>query len=392
MLPNPDGTVNAKFQQFDRDDTMKRKASGAPQAQIIIAVAAALAAGAAIAMPAAAQSPPAIRLSDANRVPACATPARLMAFLRDRNPRLDSRYNDIAKWYKTHGETWRVRWDYAFFQMIIETNGLLFKTAGGRGDVSPKQNNFAGIGTTGGGVPGDGYADMSTGVLAQIQHLVAYSGERLDKPVAPRTQLKQDDIIAISSRLRRTVTFGDLAGRWAVDRRYGRSIEWVADRFRRTQCNGRNPGADEPETPAVVAAALLRSEPPRASPTSPTLVQPPVQISARQRVSLASAGLRPTIVSDAEPVRATEPTPIETACRVQSASYVGKSGNHKTLLIRAVVDAEVHFTALQVLDGFEGSMGDTFIRTRAPGGNRVATYDSAGEALARAYELCPSAK
>ncbi len=43
----------------------------------------------------------------------------------------------------------------------------------------PRQNNFAGIGTTGGGVPGDSFPDVSTGVLAQMQHLVAYSGEHV---------------------------------------------------------------------------------------------------------------------------------------------------------------------------------------------------------------------
>ena len=55
------------------------------------------------------------------------------------------------------------------------------------GDVNPKQNNFAGLGTTGGGVPGDSYPDVNTGVLAQIQHLVVYSGERIDDPVGART-------------------------------------------------------------------------------------------------------------------------------------------------------------------------------------------------------------
>ena len=226
-------------------------------------------AGMAVAAPAAAQSPPPIRLTESNRVPACVTPSRLMAFLRERNPSLDPRYDDIARLYKTHGEAWRVRWDYAFFQMIIETNHLMFHNGNGRaGDVKAKQNNFAGLGTTGGGVPGDGYPDVSTGVLAQIQHLVAYSGERMEKPVAPRTQLKQDDIIAASARLRRPVTFADLAGRWAADRRYARSIEWVADRFRGAHCRSNSPIPDDPEPKAVVTAA-------------PQLVKRPIHV-ARQ--------------------------------------------------------------------------------------------------------------
>jgi hypothetical protein len=36
------------------------------------------------------------------------------------------------------------------------------------------------------------------------------------------------------------VRFSDLAGRWAADRKYGGSIEWVAERFRAESCKGRN--------------------------------------------------------------------------------------------------------------------------------------------------------
>jgi hypothetical protein len=88
--------------------------------------------------------------------------------------------------------------------MLLETNYLSYKTGSGRwGDVDPKQNNFAGIGTTGGGVPGDSFPDVSSGVLAQMQHLVAYSGERVSNPLARRTREKQDEIIELSLALRR---------------------------------------------------------------------------------------------------------------------------------------------------------------------------------------------
>lgn len=180
---------------------------------------------------------PAIRMSANNHVPACASPERLMAFLTSRNPQLDPRYRDIARWYKYWGEAWRVRWDYAFFQMVIETNALKFRRAdGSRGDVHERQNNFAGIGATGGGVPGDRFPDIETGVHAQIQHLVAYSGERLTAPIAPRTEQQQDNIISKSRRLQRAVTFGDLARRWAADRAYSRTIDAVAEQFRSGYC------------------------------------------------------------------------------------------------------------------------------------------------------------
>lgn len=198
-----------------------------------------------------AQSAPAlpeIRLSPANTVPACVTPERLMAFLKRRNGHLDPRFRDIAKYYKLHGEAWGVRWDYAFFQMAVETNFLTYRAPSGRmGDVDPKQNNFAGIGTTGGGVPGDSFPDVSTGVLGQIQHLVVYSGEMIPNPVAPRTQLKQEHILTKSRSLNRPVRFSDLARRWAADPKYGGSIEWVAGRFRAEGCKGRNPPSQETE-------------------------------------------------------------------------------------------------------------------------------------------------
>jgi len=324
---------------------------------------------------AASAAPPAIRISDYNKVPGCVTPARLMHFLRERNPALEARYDDIANWYKRHGETWRVRWDYAFFQMIVETNHLKFRTGSGRsGDVKPMQNNFAGIGTTGGGVAGDGYPDVSTGVLAQIQHLVAYSGERMDQPVAPRTQKAQDDIIAVSARLKRTVTFGDLAGRWAVDRRYWRTIEGVAERFREIHCNNNSPVPDDqPPAPA------------------PKLVKPPQVVALRQRPSMPTADAKPVVTTAmmlpiATPAAPPSVKPV--SCKVQTASFVGQTGARKTLLIRSQVDGEVHITALQVLDGFERSMADSYIKSRAPGGTTVAEFDSHEAAMGRAHALC----
>jgi hypothetical protein len=106
---------------------------------------------------------PAIRTTDSNHVPQCVTPDRLMAFLRDRNPSVDPRYRDIAVLYKQYGDAWHVRWDYAFYQMILETNALSYRRGNGRrGDVHEKQNNFAGIGATGHGAPGERFPDVKT--------------------------------------------------------------------------------------------------------------------------------------------------------------------------------------------------------------------------------------
>ena len=79
-----------------------------------------------------ASAAPPIRADASNRVPACVTPERLMTFLRARNGNLDQRYQGIAEVYRRHGEAWRVRWDYAFFQMALETNFLTYRRGDGR--------------------------------------------------------------------------------------------------------------------------------------------------------------------------------------------------------------------------------------------------------------------
>lgn len=196
-----------------------------------------------------------------NGVPACVTPDRLMAFLKMRNGQLAPRYHDIARWYRQHGEAWRVRWDFAFFQMALETNFLTYRRANGEpGDVRAAQNNFAGIGATGGGVTGDRFPDVGTGVLAQIQHLVAYSGEPVERPVAPRTALKQNDIVATMRRLNRPPRFSDLARRWAADPRYASSIGYIAASYQRTFC----------EAPASERSSRVEARPAAAPPPAPT--------------------------------------------------------------------------------------------------------------------------
>jgi N-acetylmuramoyl-L-alanine amidase len=79
-----------------------------------------------------------------------------------------------------------IRPDVAFAQMMKETGFLKFG-----GDVKEEQNNFAGIGATGNGVPGESFKDIRTGIRAVIQHLKAYaSKEPLKQAVVdPRYKL-----------------------------------------------------------------------------------------------------------------------------------------------------------------------------------------------------------
>ena len=76
------------------------------------------------ASPASANDSPAVKVTAANKVASCATPGRLMAFIKSRNEKLDSRFEGIATEYMRHGEDLGIRWDVAFFQMLVETGSL----------------------------------------------------------------------------------------------------------------------------------------------------------------------------------------------------------------------------------------------------------------------------
>lgn len=73
--------------------------------------------------------------------------------------------------------------EVAFVQAMKETNFLRYT-----GDVRIEQYNFAGIGATGGGVQGNAFPNVRTGIRAQVQHLKAYAtSEALVNPcVDPR--------------------------------------------------------------------------------------------------------------------------------------------------------------------------------------------------------------
>ena len=133
------------------------------------------------------------------------------------------------------GEELGLRWDMTFFQMIVETRSLEFKRGNGEPSVvRPAQNNFAGIGATGGNVAGDSYPDVATGVRAHLQHVLIYAGERVAAPISERTRKVQDwgILTAWQRGLHGPVTYADLARNWAPsDRSYAASIQSVTRRF-----------------------------------------------------------------------------------------------------------------------------------------------------------------
>ena len=108
-----------------------------------------------------------------------------------------------------------VRAEIVFTQAMLETGWLQFG-----GDVKIEQFNFAGIGATGGGVPGNSFPDVRCGLRAQVQHLKAYaSTEPLANPcVDPRFHL-----VARGS----APTMELLAGKWAASTTYGQSLSRI---------------------------------------------------------------------------------------------------------------------------------------------------------------------
>jgi len=182
---------------------------------------------------------PEVKISAGNKVPACATPGRLTAYLKERNPRLNGRYEQLAALYKKHGEALGIRWDTAFFQMILETGALRYT-----GDVRADQNNFAGLGASGGGAHGERFADISSGVKAHLQHLLMYAGVHIDDPVADRTRKVQE--WGVLTDWQRSIdgpmTYTLVARQWApTSRNYVRDVEAIQDGFYSSHCNTADP-------------------------------------------------------------------------------------------------------------------------------------------------------
>jgi hypothetical protein len=196
---------------------------------------------------------PRIIASADNPVPPCVRPAALMDFVSQRNaqhnpPRaIDPRFTNIASLYQRIGQCVArepehcvaVRWDYAFFQMLIETNYLTFLRPNGvPASVVPGDNNFAGVGAAISGRPGERFKDVTTGVLAHLQHVLMYSTTPVPNPVAKRTRQVQSDVQHVMLQLHRPVTFADLAREWTgTDRnRYGAEMQKLAESYANRYC------------------------------------------------------------------------------------------------------------------------------------------------------------
>lgn len=100
-----------------------------------------------------------------------------------------------------------VRGDGAFAQSCKETGHFAYG-----GDVKYTQNNFAGIGATG-GVPGCSFSSIEVGVLAQVQHLKTYATK---EPLNCTNVDPRRTTWFVNTKGGTAKTFEELGGSWAV--------------------------------------------------------------------------------------------------------------------------------------------------------------------------------
>ncbi len=210
-------------------------------------------AGAGLALAAEKKAPPArlaapVKPADIQAASTAATPIlgeavlpkeQAVAFIARANPapKLNCSVEEIVHYYYEEAAREGVRADLALSQALLETGFFRYG-----GDVKPEQNNFCGLGTTGGGKRGAAFPDARTGVRAHIQHLMAYSTTRLPQQdiVDPRYHL----VWQMPNRYAKHPHWEDLDGLWATSRPYSAKIFSIYERMRST------PFTAPAETPA----------------------------------------------------------------------------------------------------------------------------------------------
>ncbi|MBM3706876.1 MAG: PKD domain-containing protein [Actinobacteria bacterium] len=145
-------------------------------------------------------------------------------FIKRGSPRVDWARR-LAPVYIQYGKLFNLRADIAWAQMIHETGFLEYT-----GDVKPNQNNFCGLGATGGGVPGNSFATEELGVIAHYAHLAWYYfanhvNEYCNSKYDPR------HFGSTHSKYTGDTTVGFLNGRWAPGATYTDKILQFANQI-----------------------------------------------------------------------------------------------------------------------------------------------------------------
>jgi N-acetylmuramoyl-L-alanine amidase/PKD repeat protein len=156
----------------------------------------------------------------------------LLKIFSDRNSSQMERAVRLTPLYIKYGKLFNIRADIAWAQMCHETAFLQFT-----GDVKPGQNNFCGLGATGGGAPGNSFATEELGVIAHYAHLAWYFylsdvNEYCTKSYDPRhfgtTHINYTG----------NTTLGFLNGRWAPGATYTDKIILFANQVLQAMATG----------------------------------------------------------------------------------------------------------------------------------------------------------
>lgn len=141
---------------------------------------------------------------------------------RNPQPKLNCSVEDIVRYYYEEAGREGIRPDVALCQALKETGFFAYG-----GDVSPKQNNFCGLGATGNREPGASFATPQLGVRAHIQHLMAYATQ--ERPHGAIVDPRYEHIAANRPDIHGHITkWTGLNGVWAVPgTRYGQEILYL---------------------------------------------------------------------------------------------------------------------------------------------------------------------
>ncbi len=161
------------------------------------------------------------------------TTADLVRYFRSKVPsgeKFSVPVEELAGLYVKYARRFGLRADVAWVQMCHETG---FGWALAQGDVKPEQNNFAGIGATG-GVSGNSFATAELGVIAQIAHLAWYAyPDHMDDPYCCMVSVPDPSVVITQPGDPRHFvgnalphcgaarTLNDLSAKWAVGTQYG---------------------------------------------------------------------------------------------------------------------------------------------------------------------------
>ena len=153
-----------------------------------------------------------------------ASEEQMVHYIEKRNPqpKLNCSVEDIVRYYYEEAGREGIRPDVALCQALKETGFFAYG-----GDVSPKQNNFCGLGATGNREPGASFATPHLGVRAHIQHLMAYATQ--ERPHGAIVDPRYKHVVVNRPDIHGHITkWTGLNGVWAVPgTRYGQEILYL---------------------------------------------------------------------------------------------------------------------------------------------------------------------